>query len=169
MGMTLVELLEAEKDVNPLPSWRPVDPRGKFRWRAEISVNGATVEGLILHGRALAAEPGREVSFTLEHAPAGAPSSRIDRIDWKPLTPHSNKGIGRQEIRFEIYAGSNRHLYYENLTQEGNLRAGNLPVAVHIESALPTFDALIAFVAQTYKIPRLALLPPPPWIEDLFQ
>lgn len=168
MTLTWQEMLEAEKDVRPVPAWRPVDKGGQLRWRAELSIGGATVEGLAIHGRALASEPGRDLAFTLEHNPAGGPSVRIDRIDWNPLTPHANNGVGRAEIRFDIYSGSHRHSYYENLTQDGKLRVGNLPVAVAINEPLVSYRNLIDFVAKAYNIPSLGLLPPPPWIEDLF-
>ncbi|MFC0633566.1 hypothetical protein [Brevundimonas balnearis] len=166
--MGLAEMLEAEKRIRPLPAWRPVDSGGRFRWRAEISIGDATVEGLVLHARTLATEPGRDVSFVLEHGPAGQSSVRIDRIDWKPLTPHANKGVGRPEIRWDIYPGSHRHPYYENLKADGELRTGNLPVAVDIEESLPTFESLVAFVAKIYRIEGLEFLQPPPWSEDLF-
>jgi hypothetical protein len=102
MGMGLKQLLEAEKRIRPLPPWRPVDIGGMIRWRADLSIGGATFEGLALHGRTLAKEPGRDVSFTLEQSLAGQQSVQIDRIDWKPLTPHGNTGVGRQEIKWDI-------------------------------------------------------------------
>lgn len=168
MGMGLADLLEAEKWIRPLPGWRPVDAGGMIRWQAPLSIQGATLEGANLHGRTRASEAGRDVSFTLETRPAGGKSVRIDRIDWNPIEPHSNNGAGRLEIRFDTIYGNHRHDYYENLKTDGELRSGNLPVAVPIHESLPNFGSLIAFVAATYNIRGLEYLQPPPWSEDLF-
>lgn len=146
-----------------------MDSGGVLRWRAPLDISGATIEGAVLHARTRASEAGRDVSFTLETHPATGPSGSVDRIDWNPIEPHNNKGIGRPEVRFLLISGHHRHNYYENLTGDGILRTGNLPVAVPIDEPLTTFESLIAFVSETYKIVGLENLQTPPWSEDLFR
>lgn len=168
MTEPLAELLGAEKRIRPLPSWRPVDDSGSIRWKAPLIVGGATLEGFSLHARCMAAEPGRDVSFILERVLAGQPSVRIDRIDWNPITPHNNKGIGPPELRYKLIHGTHRHAFEANLKEDGSLRTGNLPVAVPVSDHLPTFEALVDFVGSTYNIPDLKFLTAPPWTSDLF-
>lgn len=168
MPFTHAEILEAQKQVRPLRAWLPADESGIIRWRSALSIEGATVEGLFLHGRATASEPGRDVSFMLEHSPAGQKKRTIDRLDWRPITGHSNRMIGPAEFRLMIIEGSHRHSFYENLTSDGVLREGNLPIAVPILDPLETFGAFIAFVEKTYKVEGLGNLPAPDWTEDLF-
>ena len=123
MGMGFGDLLEVEKRVRPTVGWRPEDSGGQLRWRALLDVAGATVEGGVLHARTRASEPGRDVSFMLEVTPAFGTSALIDRIDWNPLEPHGNKGMGRDEIKFLVITGNHRHSYYENRTKDGALRS----------------------------------------------
>jgi len=169
MGMGFGDLLEVEKRVRPTVGWRPEDAGGMLRWRGLLDVAGATIEGGVLHVRTRASEPGRDVSFMLEVTPAFGSSALIDRIDWNPIEPHANKGVGRDEIKFLVITGSHRHSYYENRTRDGAIRSGNLPVAIPVERALPNFGSLLAFVSETYKIVGLENLQPPPWSEDLFR
>lgn len=168
MAMGLAELLEAEKRIRPLPSWRPVDDTGKIRWKAQLTIGGATVEGLNIHARCIASEPGREVTFILERAVAGKGSVRIDRIDWKPLHNHCNKGVGPEELQYVVINETHRHNFYENLTSTGELRLNNLPVARPVGKDLPTFQSLVDFMGETYRIEDLKFLTPPPWTDDLF-
>lgn len=168
MTLSHADIMEAEKRVRPLPSWQPVDSGGMIRWRSPVSISGATVEGLFLHGRATASEPGRDVSFILEHSPAGQSKRSIDRIDWKPIHSHSNRNIGPIEYRLQVLTGSHRHNFYENLTADGVLREGNLPIAIPLDDPLETFSDFIDFVAKTYKVEGLSNLPVPDWTEDLF-
>jgi hypothetical protein len=166
MSMGLAELLEAEKRIRPVPTWR--SDNGAIRWKAPLIIGGAVVEGFTLHARCLASEAGRDVSFTLDRSVTGQPSVRIDRVDWRPIHRHNNNGIGPDHLRFKIIEESHRHNYYENLTSDGKMRSGNLPVAIPIEEKLETFQSLVDFVAEIYKIEDLKLLMPPPWSEDLF-
>ena len=163
------DLLEVEKRVRPGVGWRPVDSGGMLRWRGLLDVAGATLEGAVLHARTRETEAGRDVAFTLEVTPTFGPSAAIDRIDWNPVEPHSNKGKGPREVKFSVITGSHRHSYYDNRTQDGALRSGNLPVAIPIVQPLPNFGSLIAFVSETYKIVGLENLQPPPWSADLFR
>ena len=168
MGMGPADLLAAEKRIRPLPAWRPVEDSGKIRWKAPLMIGGAVVEGLTLHARCIASEPGHDVSFVLEQALAGQSSVRIDRIDWKPIHEHNNKGIGPEELRFITIKDSHRHNYHENLTKAGILRLHNLPIARPLDIILPSFQSLVDFVAETYNIEDLKFLTPPPWTDDLF-
>lgn len=168
MILELAEVLAASKTARPLPDWRPVDDNGRIRWRAPLSIDGATIEGLAIHANCIASEAGRDVAIILEYRPAGSAFGAIDRVDWKPSAPHSNKGIGPEEFKFSILRGSHRHFLTDNLTSEGKLRTGNLPVARPINEDLPTFESLVDFVARIYNIADLRNLTAPPWSEDLF-
>jgi hypothetical protein len=167
MAFTHTEIMTARKAVRPLSAWQPADSGGQIRFRAPLAIGGAIVEGLFLHGRSLISEPGRDVSFSLEYSPVGSKAT-LDRVDWKPLTGHTNKGAGPNELRFRVIEGSHRHSFNANLTSEGILRSGNLPIAEPIEAELPTFESLVRYIQRVYNIEGLENLPPPQWMEDLF-
>lgn len=165
--MNHFDALRAPKTLATVPRWK-LDDRGQFRLQAPLMVDEVVREGLYLLGRASESTPGRDVAFMLCNGESKAKSIVIDRIDWNPIAAHANRNIGPKDLRLLVIDGSHRHVFDDNLTSTGDLRAGNLPVARPLEENLNTFGRLVALAEAAYNIAGLGTLAPPLWIEDLF-
>jgi len=165
--MDHVRALGAKKTLTSAPQWKS-DSRGHFRLSMPLAIEDVVQEGLYLMGRAPEGTPGRDVSFMLCNGESRAATVVIDRIDWNPSTSHTNRNVGPEVLRLLVIDGTHRHHLEDNLTQMGELRTGNLPVARPVEEDLNSFGSLVAFAERAYNIDGLGYLAPPLWVEDLF-
>lgn len=165
--MNHLDALLATKTFSSAPQWKS-DGRGQFRFSTPLIIDGVVQEGLFLMGRAPESTPGRDVTFTLCNGSPRAKPDTIDRIDWNPSTGHVNRNIGPEGLRLLVVEGTHRHYLEDNLTQQGVLRTGNLPIARPIEENLNSFGSLVDYVEKAYNIGGLSYLAPPLWTEDLF-
>jgi hypothetical protein len=92
----------------------------------------------------------------------------IDRIDWRPWHTHENKWRGPSEFRGVKITGTHRHSFDLNwFPSEARLLTSNLPIAVPLTDDIPDFAALLAFVAQEFRIADAGVIGVPPWERDL--
>ena len=126
---------------------------------------GVTIEGLVLRGRALKRLPDREVTLQLEFPhDRQRTDNAIERIDWKPLQPHNNKGRGPPELQYQIQHGTHLHGFELNwLESEQRMRKSNLPIARQINEQIQVFRDLLEFSEKQFNIAGLVALPHPPW------
>jgi hypothetical protein len=149
MPLPLAELralLEAGERIGQLPFWDTVSDPNWTQFTTPLIVGDAVPEGLQLRGSALKRCWDRNVTFQLEVAPAGRKARPFYRIDWRPLTPHTNHQ-GPPELRFEVIAGSHEHRLEDNCVEHEDRNAdGNLPTARPIEPEPETYERLLAWL-----------------------
>jgi hypothetical protein len=107
------------------------------------------------------------VIFQLEYHHSRIVGGPVARIEWRPLNPHSNKGLGPKHLRHVIQDGSHHHRFDLNWqrSQESVLR-GELLIAVPLTEEGPepqNFRALLAVVGKAFRIRNIQLVTPPPW------
>lgn len=86
------------------------------------------------------------------------------RIEWRPLKPHDNKGLGPEEFRMRKITESHIHPFDLNWEHSPpQVRRGNLPIAVPICEAIDSYEEALAFVEKEFRIKGVVGLPAPPW------
>lgn len=162
MPTKIAGLVAATKVLAGVPTWGERGAEG-LEFSAPLEIDGVTVEGLTLRGRARKPLADREVAFQLEYHHAQIIGGAVGRIEWRPLNPHSNKGLGPKHLRHVIQAGTHHHRFDLNWqhSQEAVLR-GNLPIAVPLDDP-GNFRALLAVVGKEFKISNIQWVTLPPW------
>lgn len=163
----LPALFQNPKKVIGRPIWQATDST-HLRLTCALEVNGMTVEGLELRGGALQTRPDRAVSFHLQLYPAKGPCTPLTRVDWNPLTTHTNPNVGN--LPMLRINGSHIHSFDLNwLPEFGRMRSGNLPVARPVNANPRTYEELLVLVGKECRINGLCRVEAPPWrIGDLF-
>ena len=141
-----------------------------LRFTVALEIDGVTEAGMALFGRTSLALPDRNVTLGLSWDDPGMPGGNFDRLDWRPLRAHNNRGPGPDAHRFRLIEGTNHHRLAENgALAMGLLRAirENLPVALPVEPEPPDWPAFLAVAAQRWNLHGLVHTPLPPWQYDL--
>jgi hypothetical protein len=110
--------------------------------------------------------PDEAVSIQLEYLPAkrGARGGPMSRIEWRSLGAHGNKGIGPEKYRFKQIKECHEHCFHLNWAHsESQVRRGNLPIAIPLESEYTTFMDVLDFAANRFNIKDVTSVPEPPW------
>lgn len=167
MAIDVPNIFASKKTLSVPGSWVERDGQ-RLMLVAALDIDGVTVEGLVLRGTALKDCPDEAVMFQLEfkHDPK-RPDRAIDRVDWRPLHSHNNRGKGPNEHRYKLISGTHRHAFDLNwLKGEERMRKMNLPIAQPVNPDLVTYDNLIEFVRKCFRISPIEF-PIPPWEADL--
>jgi hypothetical protein len=155
-------LVLAKKTLLDTPAWI-VRGADVLDFSAPLEVDGVTVEALTLRGRARKPLPDRELVFQLEYRHAHIIGGPVARIEWRPLNPHSNKGLGPKHLRHVIQSGSHHHCFDLNWQRsKDEVLRGELPIALPIEDP-GNFRALLAVVGKEFRIDNIQLVTSPPW------
>jgi len=163
MPTKIFDLVHAEKELSAVPVWIDRGSDG-LEVSATLEVGGVTVEGLTLRGTARKPLMDRHVTFQLEYRHSQIIGGPVARIEWRPLNPHNNKGLGPKRLQHVIQTSSHHHLFDLNWrrSEEGVLK-GDLPIAVPLEGEPKNFRALLAVVGKKFRINNIQIIPLPPW------
>ena len=132
--------------------------------RCPLDIDGLTVEGAQLRMTALRVRPDENVVIQLEFKRPGFKFRPACRIEWRPISGHNNKGLGPPEYRFKEIKTSHYHPFELNWSYRlGEMRAGNLKVAIPIVPDPPDFQSLLDFTGETLNINNIGLVSSPPW------
>ncbi len=158
----LASLVAAKKLLVDVPVWGERGADG-LEFSSPLEIEGVIVEGLTLRGRARKPLADKEVAFQLEYHHAQIIGGAVCRIEWRPLNPHSNKGLGPKNLQHIIQTSTHHHCFDLNwkLSQDAVLQ-GNLPIAVPLQDP-GNFRALLAVVGKEFRINNIQLVAPPPW------
>jgi hypothetical protein len=122
------------------------------------------VQGLELRAGAAQSLPDRAVRFQLQYYPAKSECLLLGRIEWRPLSPHTNPANCAEQLKLLRITGSHIHGYEMNWLEEmGRLRTGNLPVAEPLKDDPTNFEALLEVVGREFRITGLEKIERPPW------
>jgi hypothetical protein len=163
MSSNLPALVASNKLLASAPSWIERGP-DCLDFTVPLEADDAVIEGLSLRGRTHKSLIDRDVAFQLEFHGSQIIGGPICRIEWRPLSGHSNKGLGPKEYRHILQTGSHHHRFDLNWghSQEGVLR-GEIPIAVPILDDPENFRALLALVGKEFRINKIQQITVPPW------
>lgn len=168
VAVALAAFLAAEKAPSgPIAWWQ--DGRN-LRFAVALEIEGVTEAGMVLFGRASLTLPERDVTLGLRWDDPAGQGGNFDRLDWRPLHAHNNKGLGPPEHRFTLCEGTNHHKLADNAALAmGLLRAirENLPVALPVAPEPAGWPAFLALAAQRWNFHDVVPVPLPPWQYDL--
>lgn len=168
IAAALAAFLAAEKAPSGPIQWEP-DGRN-LRFAVALEIEGVTEAGLLLFGRASLGLPERNVTLGLSWTDPQGRGGNFDRLDWRPLGAHMNKGLGPEAHRFALIEGTHHHPLTENAALPiGVLRAigENLPVALPVVPEPADWPAFLALAAQRWRFHDVVPVPLPPWQYDL--
>jgi hypothetical protein len=160
----LQALYEQKKRFPTRPVWRERDANW-IQCVQALDIDGVTVEGLRFRATALLRRPDESVTFQIEYLPPrrqprGGPMSRVE---WRPLSGHSNKGRGPAHLRNVLQTGTHHHHFHECWKDSPNqVRKGNLDIALPVEPE-PSWDEILVFVGKEFRIEPIEWVPFPPW------
>jgi len=168
MRVDLCEIMEGDKSLAADIVWGPISAFDEG-FEVPLNLNGITVEGLRLRGKASRMVPDEDYMLQLEFCPAGRKIGGLDRIDWRPQHDHPNKGRGPEQYRFMVITGCHHHQFSLNWYEpEQRMLSGNLPIAVPMEPKLDSQTELFAFAENWFRINKLSRCPVPKWQGNLF-
>ena len=108
------------------------------------------------------------VAFQLEYHRPRQHGSALGRVEWRPIKPHDNNGLGPNEHRFRKIIGTHKHPFDLNWRDAAKqLRRGNLPIAIPIELEINDFYTLLDFVGKEFRINNIEKVPSPGWAPRL--
>lgn len=163
-------LAESEKLIAGSPTWVPKDTKSdQLRLVASLRMGGRVFQGLELIGRVRLGIRNAYASFTLIYLPTDnrREAIRLCRIDWRPLTAHSNDHPNTPPELIGDIAGSHHHAFGLNWSQMNGAPLKALPIAEEITPDYQSFTELLDGLSDLFRITNAASLPSP-WPEDLF-
>lgn len=165
--MNLREIYLAEKKLARNFTWS-ADGRD-LRASAPLQIGEVVVEGLQVLIRATKPLVDRDVHFMLRVAKSPTDIQLLERVCWRPKTPHSNKGKGPVEHRYQILDKSHVHDMFLNWDESTDrMKSGNLSVAVPIDiDHLEVHEAFETCMRRFNIAWDQMSFPPPPWERDL--
>lgn len=165
MPADLERFWRADKELSIDPDWKRRDRDEFVRLVSPLDIDGVTIEGLRFTVSAHIYAPDRWVTFQMEYEslkhPRGVP---MVRFEWRPRSPHNNRGIGPNEHRFIDICGTHIHPFDLNWNHsETQVRRGNLPIAVPVSHPIESFQEALDFVENEFRIKEVTGLLTPPW------
>lgn len=140
-----------------------------LRLSCPLAIGDVMVEGLEFVGRATN-QPDKACHFMLRATDTRGTYHLLERIDWRPVHSHNNKGQGPAELRYTIQRTAHAHSFEMNWVKaEERMLSGGVPLAAPIDiDGLEVEDAF-KFAAKRFNIATgKVIFPPPPWEPDLF-
>lgn len=161
--MSLPEILGAAKSLSGIHAWVAKEPN-QLSLVSALEVDGVTMASVQLRMRAILDEPDRAVMIQLEYNPPKGHNQRLLRIEWRPISHHTNTNKAPEPYRLMIIRTSHIHRFEHNYYEAGDrMVRGNLPHAVPLEPDPPTFSELLELAAKELKISDLHRVATPPW------
>jgi hypothetical protein len=161
--MQLPEIVAADKQLSGVQSWIAKEPN-QLSLVSALEVDGVTMESVQLRMRALQDQPDRAVMVQLEYNPPKGRQERLIRIEWRPLSPHTNNNRAPEPYRLAIIRTSHIHPFEHNYYAPGHrMLRPNLPHAVPLEPDPSNFGELLEVASKEFRISDLNRVATPPW------
>jgi hypothetical protein len=161
-------LINAEKILGGTPNW-DYDSDSKYVvFSYPLEIEGITTGGFQLRLKVSKRWPDRDCIAQLEYAPTRRTAFPLWRVDWRPLSPHTNTGTSK-EYPFVKFTDSHHHPFDENFfALELRMRAGNLPNARPLLNDLNTLSDFLACVGELFRIKDINRVEIPSVSADMF-
>ncbi len=154
--------LGAEKTLEYRPGWDGEAHPTLLRFVVPLGMAGVTIDGLELRAAASKTMECRNITFQLEHFPAGGKKTPLFRIDYRPFSIHRNQGGGPAELRWLDIPGTHEHPFDLNYIESADrMRSGNLPIARPVDPDPESFHGLLALCGERLRITDIGMIPPP--------
>ena len=164
MVIDLPDLFTATKTLSDLHAGWVERDSDNLVFVSPLDIDAVTVQGLRLRITARSSLPDEAVTAQIEYHGLRGRYGPLCRLEWRPITGHSNKGIGPPEFRHRLLTGSHHHSFGLNWQYAASaVRRGNLPVAVPVNPDPPDYRAALALAATEFRIGDLGSIPVPPW------
>ena len=110
MSGDLERIWNSDKDLSIEPVWQRRTQGEYVRLVSPVEIGGITEQGLLFTASAHVYRPDGYVTFQLEYASVHSRRGHpFVRFEWKPKSPHNNKGIGPPEYQHMIIKGTHVH------------------------------------------------------------
>lgn len=163
MPINFTEVFEAQKALAIAPSWSPRNSEG-LEIVCPLSIDGVIIQGLQFRATARVRLPDEMLTFQVEYHPDTEAGGPLARIEWRPMSPHNNKGVGPVEWQHKLITGCHHHPFAMNMEfAESEVKKGKLPVAIPLTESPANFPALLGFVGKEFRINNIGLVTEPPW------
>lgn len=170
--MSLFDFAKARKEIAQFPGWSEPEPETGYCWfNAPLLIGGVVEQGFILHGGCLKRVPDANVTFELRaRKPGGKRTVCFDRIDWRAVRGgHSNPRRPGSPVSGKRVGPSHHHSFDLNwLEAEKRLRGRNLPMADDIDEEIQSFESLLEFTGNRFRINNICVVTLPKWEYDFF-
>ena len=154
----------AEKRLSGELQWVDGHREGTFVLVCPLEIEGVTMEGLRLRASALKFLPDEELCIQMEFHGRRQKFEPMCRFEWRPLSPHDNKGRGPAEFRFRKIRGSHTHPFEMNLAESmRSTRSRNLRIAIPVVPDPATFEDALEFAGKEFRINNMRSIPRPLW------
>ena len=122
---------------------------------------------MLLFGRATASIPDATVTLGLRWTGSPGRYSHFDRLDWRPVDAHNNRGVGPVDLRFRLIEGTHHHRLTLNAAAETRAIAGDGGKTSRSPNRCcqnpPTGKHSSAIAGERWRIRDLVNTPYPPW------
>ncbi|WPZ32535.1 hypothetical protein T8K17_14930 [Thalassobaculum sp. OXR-137] len=165
MPVELPEIAAAYKVIPGTPKWEFRDAE-RLTLVSALDIDGITIEGLRFRSTAFVRLPQECVTFQLEYLPprSNVKGGAFERLEWRPLKGHNNKGIGPPELQHFQQQGTHHHLFDVNWrAQAKRVRRGELPISIPVDPDPASFEEVLALVGEKFRINNIHVVVPPPW------
>lgn len=170
--MPLPDLISQEKSLSRFPGWSDPEAETDYIWfNATVEIGGFVEAGLILHGGCYASIPNRNVVFELRgHVPGAHKKKAVMRAEWRSLTGgHSSPRRPGVATSGKRVGETHFHPFDLNWSAaKGRLKGGNLRQALPFEEEFQSFESFRNAVGIRFGISNIDIVPPPPWVYDLY-
>lgn len=164
-GKLLQDFVTAAKTLAVPVAW--TTEGRNFRFQVPLDIDGITEPGLTLIGRASTAVPDRHVSLNLSYRTPEGAGGTFERLDWRPIDAHNNKGNARADLAWRQISGTHHHQWALNQHLRMEEALDDLPVAEPVQPEPTTWGELLRVAARVWQIDSLQHLPLPPWEPSL--
>ena len=164
----LTALLEADKTLSTPIVWVK-DGQGDLRFTCALDIDGVTEASFVLSGKAVHTLPDRKVTLGLRWSEPDGRGGHFERLEWRPIHGHTNKGVGPEELHFLLIEGTHHHSLVDNAAHPDGLGyaiQNNLPLARPIEPG-PDWQNFLAVAAERWRIQDIVNSQRPPWQYEL--
>lgn len=165
MPMELPDIAAADKVIPGAPKWEIRDAE-RLTLVSALDIDGITIEGLRFRSTAFVRLPHECVTFQLEYLPprSNVKGGPFERLEWRPLKGHNNKGLGPPEWQYIQQDGTHHHLFDINWNgQAKRVRRGDLPISLPVEPDPVSFQEALALAGKKFRINNIDVVVPPPW------
>ncbi len=160
--------MRAEKSLGGTPNWDADSDPKYIIFSYPLQTGGVTTGGLQLRVKVSKRWTDRDCMAQLEYAPTRRTAIALWRADWRPLSPHINRGNSK-EFPYLRISGCHHHPFSENYIQsERRMRSGNLPNACPLPSDLNTLSDFLACIGKLFNIKDIQRIEIPPTSADMF-
>ena len=172
MHLPFQALMNMDKAISGMPRWsKPEGADKSIKLSAPIEVEESTLQGFFLKGRARIDTPDADISFTMTYLPPGTKRDGVtlDRIDWRPKTPHENTDDNAPDHLYLLEIdGTHRHSFELNWRPKIGTPLKWMPVAEPIVPDYQSFAEILEGVQNLFRISNIELIPEPDWDIGLF-